>query len=334
MSDEGDNLVSNRTRGNCAAKIAERWSEDRSYPAAAGAIAPRRGGTGGYPRKHAEENRGRPEQSHPVSPVRDRRCARREDSRSRLQVRRARAREGVHGGGIAEAVQVGIECGLGKAQKPGLQARRFVVSGEAFERGEYAMPIPVYASDPRLPSHQFAEHGHLMPLAEADIKELLSFAYMRAIAARAGFRVTQPYPDRQHVDLQIDACGRLEPDGWGEAHLDFQVRARTTIPFAPDGEFAFQIERALYDNLRAEKRCVPLLLAVFIMPPDPDEWLTSSASELITRHCAYWCSLKDAPPIDTDYHSIHINRANLLTTTSLTSLMTIAGRRQEIGNAL
>jgi hypothetical protein len=173
-----------------------------------------------------------------------------------------------------------------------------------------------------------------MPLAESDIKELLSFTYMRAIAARAGFRVNHPYPDRQHDDLQIDSCGRLEPDGWSAARIDFQVRATTTIPLADGGEFGFQVERSLYDDLRDDRRCAPLLLAVFIMPPNPEQWLSATAAELITRHCAYWGNIKGAPPIEAESRVLHVKRANTLTAASLTDLMRIAGRRQEIGDAL
>jgi len=173
-----------------------------------------------------------------------------------------------------------------------------------------------------------------MPLPESDIKELLSFAYMRAIAARAGFRVNHPYPDRQHDDLHIDACGRFEEGGWKGASLDFQVRATTTIPLEADGEFGFQIERALYDDLRDDRRIVHLLLAVFIMPRESDRWLSISDSELITRHFAYWCHIKGAPPIETATRVVHVKRANILTAASLTALMQIAARREEIGDAL
>ena len=221
---------------------------------------------------------------------------------------------------------------MAQSTKPGSSAAR--VEGLAWYRAGATVPMLICQSDPRSASPPIVEDGHPMPLAETDIKELLSFAYMRAIAARAGFRVNHPYPDRQHDDLQIDACGRLDPDGWSAARLDFQVRATTTIPPAVDGEFGFQIERPLYDDLRDDKRCVPLLLAVFIMPTDPAQWLSATDAELITRHCAYWCHIKGAPPIETDSRVVHVKRVNTLTPTSLTALMRIAGRRQEIGDAL
>lgn len=174
----------------------------------------------------------------------------------------------------------------------------------------------------------------LMPLALTDIQELLSFTYIRAIAARAGFRVHHPYPDRAHDDLQIDACGRLEPNGWSAAKLELQVRATTTIPLAADGDFGFQIERGLYDSLRDAQRLIPLLLVVYIMPREPEQWLTCSADALMARHGAYWCNLKNAPAIDTESRVVRIPWRNTLTVDSLTQLMILAGRRAEIGNAL
>ena len=86
MSDEGDNLVSNRERGRLAKIAGCRRRADWPDQAEAGAIPARGRGTRGHPRKHTEENREREGQSNAVCPVRDRRGSRGEDSRPGLQV--------------------------------------------------------------------------------------------------------------------------------------------------------------------------------------------------------------------------------------------------------
>ena len=53
-------------------------------------------------------------------------------------------------------------------------------------------------------------------------KERLSLVYVEALAAQAGFTTSKPGPDRDSIDLSIQAGGRFRPA------LDLQLKATTT----------------------------------------------------------------------------------------------------------
>ena len=64
---------------------------------------------------------------------------------------------------------------------------------------------------------------HDQPLTEADQKEALSRAYVAAVAARAGYTTTTTNPDRDGIDLRIQASGRFRPA------LDVQLKRRPDL---------------------------------------------------------------------------------------------------------
>ena len=56
-------------------------------------------------------------------------------------------------------------------------------------------------------------------LTEPDQKEGLSLVYVKAVATRAGFLTSVPEPDRDSVDLRIQAGGPRRPG------LELQLKA-------------------------------------------------------------------------------------------------------------
>ena len=122
-------------------------------------------------------------------------------------------------------------------------------------------------------------------LTTADQEEALSFVYVRAIAARAGYTTSALSPDRDSVDLQIQAGGPMRPV------LDLQLKATVNLKRRDDGHVRFPLKRRNYDLLRMETS-VPRLLVVLDLPKDEDRWMTVTADELVLRHRAYWLNLQ------------------------------------------
>ena len=60
-------------------------------------------------------------------------------------------------------------------------------------------------------------------LTIADQEEELSFVYVRAIAAQAGYATSAPSLDRSGVDLSIHAGGAMKPA------LDLQLKASVNL---------------------------------------------------------------------------------------------------------
>jgi len=167
-------------------------------------------------------------------------------------------------------------------------------------------------------------------LTENDIKEELSYAYVHAVAARAGFSCEIVRKDRDSVDLHVHARGRLDPASTLlSPALAVQVKASVIDPLA-EGAFDFRLTRKNYDDLR-QRSMVPRILVVLALPNDPEAWLTLSEAELVLRRCAYWHPLLGAPDSDNEkYQVVRISREKVLTGPALHALMVRASRQEEL----
>ena len=144
--------------------------------------------------------------------------------------------------------------------------------------------------------------------------EELSFAYVKGIAARAGFKVARPNTDTDSVD------GILMSDYGRRPRVDFQAKS-TTRDLLRGDSIHFPLPVKNYNELRADTM-VPRILVVLLMPVDPAEWLVQSPEELCLRHCAYWLSLEGRPATDNPSNvTVSVPTANIFSVEQLTGLM-------------
>ena len=122
-------------------------------------------------------------------------------------------------------------------------------------------------------------------LTSADQKEGLSLVYARALATRAGFATSVPEPDRDSIDLRIEAGGSRRPA------LDLQLKATVNLRNAATGILQFRLSIKNYDDLR-EVTQTPRLLVVLELPEDESHWMSVCSEELVLRRRAYWLSLQ------------------------------------------
>ena len=122
-------------------------------------------------------------------------------------------------------------------------------------------------------------------LSIPDQKEALSLVYAKALATRAGFLTSVPEPDRDSVDLRIQAGGAHRPA------LDLQLKATANSIEPRDGLIPFRLSIKNYNDLRIETQ-TPRLLVVLELPRDEARWMTVTAAKLILRRRAYWLSLQ------------------------------------------
>lgn len=171
-------------------------------------------------------------------------------------------------------------------------------------------------------------------LTENDIKEELSYAYVHAVASRAGFGCDRPFKDRGSVDVVISADGGF-PDDAVLQHAVMQIQLKATSQIVNGGvEFSFPLPIKNYNELRARSQA-PRLLLVFLMPEDPAHWLTVDQDTLIARRCAHWCNLKGEPEVENETsRSVRVASRNVFSPETLTALMTRIARQEEIGYEL
>ena len=149
-----------------------------------------------------------------------------------------------------------------------------------------------------------------------DRKEGLSLVYAKALAVRAGYSVSVPQPDRDSVDLRIQAGGAYRPA------LDLQLKATSSLGEPQDGFLPFRLPIKNYDDLRVETQ-TPRLLVVMELPKDETRWMSVTPERLVLRRRAYWLSLqRDHDEIaDRETVTVRIPEQNVLSVETLQELM-------------
>ncbi len=125
-------------------------------------------------------------------------------------------------------------------------------------------------------------------------QEALCRAYVRAIAAQAGWICSQPEQD-YGIDLCLRAVrihGGSRSDAGGQFDLQLKSTTRASVTAS---EIRYDLEVKTYDHLREVGGNYPRILVVLVMPDDEAQWLSQSIDELVLRHCAYWICLEGYP---------------------------------------
>lgn len=163
-------------------------------------------------------------------------------------------------------------------------------------------------------------------------KEQYSFAYVRAIAAAAGYTVDERSVDDDSVDLQISSRSKLGTVK--SPKVELQAKCLGDGPFAGD-DFGYPLKLKNYDDLRDPDVQVPRILVVVRVPTDDGQWLNGSDDGLLVRHCGYWCSLRGLPAYDgtaTDPKNVKVTvrlpRAQRFDVAGLRAMMDRIGRKE------
>lgn len=171
-------------------------------------------------------------------------------------------------------------------------------------------------------------------LTEQNIESELSYAYLHAVASRAGFvcECTGRHADEAGVDATLRVVGRLAKDSiLTRFTVDVQLKATSRPPLTRDDLYSYSLRLKNYNELRSTTAASPQLLVVLFLPKDAREWLSHSEDSLVSRRCAYWVSLRAAPESGNDTHqTVYVPRTNLLSVDNLKTLMTRFSRQERI----
>lgn len=152
-------------------------------------------------------------------------------------------------------------------------------------------------------------------MTDSDQKEALSFVYVRAVAARAGYVIGRSELDRDSIDLRIESGEPMRPA------LDLQLKATANLNGRDDCYFRFTLNRKNYDDLRIPTQ-TPRLLVVLDLPRRRDQWVTITEDKLVLRRRAYWLSLVGRPQTDNQVSvTVQIPRRNVFDVNGLRALM-------------
>jgi Domain of unknown function (DUF4365) len=165
-------------------------------------------------------------------------------------------------------------------------------------------------------------------LTQEDIREQLSFAYLHAVSARAGYAWEPVRIDRDGIDGRVHARGEIVCGASVESpSISFQLKATSSLKNALD-PIPFCLRKKNYDELRGW-RWEPRYLALLVLPRDPVQWLQSNDHELSLRQCMYWCSLEEEPANgNRQSTTVYVPRKNILDVNGLRTLMEAAANRR------
>jgi hypothetical protein len=161
-----------------------------------------------------------------------------------------------------------------------------------------------------------------MPLSPNDIEAELSYAYLHAVAAHAGFgcEVASRASDNAGIDAYVRVTEKLAPDSlYTNFPIEVQLKATTKPPAVEAGKYSYWLDDVRrYDKLRESSSPMPKLLVVLFLPKEASDWLSHSEDALITRKCAYWVSLCGAPQSNNQKgQTIYLPQANALSVEQL-----------------
>ena len=163
-------------------------------------------------------------------------------------------------------------------------------------------------------------------LTQANIKSELSYAYLHAVASRAGLgcEAAGRHTDGAGVDAVIRAKERFDARSTlTDFTVEVQLKATCDEP-NPDtrGRYSFVLKLDHYNKLRNTETGAQQILVVLFLPPDESRWLAHSDEGLIARRCAYWVSLRGAPPSENDTRqTVYIPRSNHFSVEGLRSVL-------------
>lgn len=154
--------------------------------------------------------------------------------------------------------------------------------------------------------------GHLDQTA---CQEQVSLAYAHAVASAAGCAFERRSIDHYGVDASFEhmtsraACDAIK--------VEAQFKCTTQDVLRTDHLAFGGLKKTHHEDLRTTMVSVPRILVVMLAPPNMDDWLQQTETELLVSGCAYWVSLRDQAEIATATTTVHIPRKNVFSTDGL-----------------
>lgn len=166
-------------------------------------------------------------------------------------------------------------------------------------------------------------------MTEEHIKEAISLRYIELIASYNGFKTSSSYPD-YGTDLNIIEVGYRSEEGHQRLRdtgreLKVQLKATTINSIEEDkGIIKYDLEAKNFNDIIERKdSAYPLILILFILPANNEDWINISDEELIVRKCAYWYYPTDEFELtsNTATKRIKIDKKNLVNSNTFIELI-------------
>lgn len=173
----------------------------------------------------------------------------------------------------------------------------------------------------------------MSPLTPENIESELSYAYLHAVASKAGVccEVAGRHEDNAGVDARLVGWGPFPDGGWRqEVDLKIQLKATVKQPTTVGDSLSYSLSGVpRYDDLRSEAVATPRILVVLFLPEKAENWITHTNDALSLHRCAYWVSLRGAKPSpNKTAQTVYLPKAQRFDVNGLTSLMAALSRNE------
>lgn len=173
----------------------------------------------------------------------------------------------------------------------------------------------------------------MSPLTSENIESELSYAYLHAVASKAGVccEIAGRHEDNAGVDARLVGWGPFPNGGWRQ-EIDLKIQLKATIkqPAAVGDSLSYSLSGiSRYDDLRTEAVATPRIMVVLFLPDKPENWMTHTEDALSLHRCAYWVSLRGAKPsVNKTAQTIYLPKAQRFDADGLISLMSALSRNE------
>ena len=162
-----------------------------------------------------------------------------------------------------------------------------------------------------------------MSLTREHRQEDLSFAYISAVVANAGYNCSPPQRHDYGIDIEIGCVEKFRKRMRDTGHrLHIQAKASHNFTISDDGNcIIYDLKADTYNDLIL-KHGNPVILVLYCMPSDEDGWLSVYEECTTLKHCGYWISLRGMPAsINKTTKRIEIPKEQMFTDKSLKDIM-------------
>lgn len=130
-------------------------------------------------------------------------------------------------------------------------------------------------------------------------KEEFQYAYVCALAARAGINRGDFRVDDDSIDITFQAKGDFGPGRIRSPMIQVQLKCSSQDLITND-VIKFPLKVKNYNDLRGDEVVVPRYLAVLLVPDDLEQWIVDNNDHIALFKSCHWLSLRHYGPTDNE----------------------------------
>jgi hypothetical protein len=127
--------------------------------------------------------------------------------------------------------------------------------------------------------------------------EQFNIAYIRSLAAHAGFKVSSCEVDDDSIDITIEGTG-FSSSLYRNPKIDIQLKSTKNFKLK-NNTITYALKAKNYSDLIGDNVLSPRYLVLLHLPVNISDWLYHSINGITLRNRCYWFSLRELPQAQT-----------------------------------